>query len=96
MEQVIEGKARWEGTRLIESLQRWRVPLIVCKEIDDLLSCLNMATELIKSIRADYPNPNNLTADSLLLENLLELVFRVLVYFSEIPTGSPEASKIRS
>jgi hypothetical protein len=38
--------------------------------------------ELLKFLRADYAHSRATGSDSLLLENLLELVFRVLVYFS--------------
>lgn len=52
MDVVIEGKMRWEGNRLIESLQRWRVPLIIHKETEDLLNFLTQAVELIKLVRS--------------------------------------------
>lgn len=71
MEAIIEGRARWESGRLIESLQRWRVPIIVCKEIEDLLSYLSQAVELIKFLKVDYANLRNLSPDNILFENLL-------------------------
>lgn len=48
---LIEGKTRWEGTRLLESLQRWRVPIIIMKEIEDLLTYVTQIVELLKFIR---------------------------------------------
>jgi hypothetical protein len=51
MEVLIEGRARWEGSRLLESLQRWRVPLIIVKEIEELLAYVTQIVELLKFIR---------------------------------------------
>jgi hypothetical protein len=95
MEVLIEGRGRWEGTRLLESLQRWRVPLIIVKEIEDLLAYVTQIVELLKFIREDYLHQNQSPKD-LLLENLLEFVFRILVYFSDISTSSSEAQHLRA
>jgi hypothetical protein len=95
MEMLIEGKTRWEGTRLLESLQRWRVPIIIMKEIEDLLTYVTQIVELLKFIREDYIHQNQLPKD-LLLENLLEFVFRILVYFSDISANSNEAQHLRA
>ena len=51
---------------------------------------------MIKFLRKDYATLHNLSPDALLFENLLEFVFRVLVYFSEIESKSAEAGRIRS
>lgn len=52
------------------------------------MTYVGQVVELLKFLHADYANLRGTVSDSVLLENLLELVFRVLVYFSEIPFGS--------
>jgi hypothetical protein len=95
MEVLIEGRVRWEGTRLLESLQRWRVPLIILKEIEELLVYVSQVVELLRFIREDYLHQNQIPKD-FLLENLLEFVFRILVYFSDISASSVEAERLRA
>jgi hypothetical protein len=71
------------------------VPLIILKEIEELLVYVSQVVELLRFIREDYLHQNQIPKD-FLLENLLEFVFRILVYFSDISASSVEAERLRA
>lgn len=80
----------------IESLSRWGVPPVVCQEVEDLRLLFLSMSESILTINQDQLQLEQRIQNSPAMANLLEFVFRILTFFSDVNPHSEESSRIRS
>lgn len=95
VDKFLEGKRRWETIQFSESLSRWGVPSVVCQEIEDLRQLFLNMSQSIMTINQEQIQMQKKLMSSVSMENLLELMVRLLTFFSDVPQGSQEAINIR-